>query len=235
MNKFTMLAVGEIDFSIFVVDSPYWHCLHDLVEAKDQHGIVSISELMRKNNKDLSYYETYLGPILEKSLVSILDCELNIVKIFNDKNDYCLDYYEMNDDYVNGYDYVLEDTIDLDRAKAYLDVNCSDDDLLAIIKDNYTIERSSAFYPNNAMTFVNIDEIEDQISGENYTGIPDSFIYLKGKFTESEVNEAFELSKASENGCLRGNSFMYRPDFSSIQLLINFDVIQDLLNKKKAA
>lgn len=140
-----------------------------------------------------------------------------------------LEYVSNNDDFINGYDYYLEKTIDLERAKRMLSCSTIDDEsLLGIIKDNYTIERASYYYPDNALTFVNIDEIEDQVSNISNEETDCIFTELTKDMSQGEIKEAGSRFDYT----LKGNCIYFQPDFSSIQLIVDYEVIQSEIDKK---
>ena len=147
----------------------------------------------------------------------------SLTKFLNECFHWKSEYINNNDDYIDGYAYYLEETIDLGKAKVNL--NCSnidDDSLLDIIKNNYEIVRASHNYPDNALTFVNIDEIVDQVSGISNNDTNCIFTELTKDMTDNEIEE----STAKCDFILSDDCIYFIPDFSSIQLVVDYDIIQ---------
>lgn len=154
--------------------------------------------------------------------------QLKLIEFLNDQYKCILEYVNENDDYINGYDYYLEQTIDLEKARTYLDCDNIDDDTLKdIILDNYTIERASHYYPDNALTYVNIDEIEDQVSGISNDETNCIFSDITRYLTDTEIKEATK----NLDFTLNGDCIYFISDFRSIQLVVDYDIIQSQINE----
>lgn len=151
-----------------------------------------------------------------------------LIEFFDNQLDWCKEYYNNNDDFVSGYEFVLLDTLDLGKAKALIYPNgehLNQANLVDICKNIGEIKRANSRLPDNALSFVNIDEIEVQISGISGEidgkNVNDMFGELTRNMTEEAVKEAFDASKASDDCTLSDDCLYYRWEYSSAQIVVD--------------
>lgn len=144
-----------------------------------------------------------------------------LLEFFNDQADW-LEYYETNEDFSEGYRDYLIDTIDYEKARLLIpDLVVSDYQIKEVVENIGTVQRSSSYYPKNALSYANIDEIEVQLSGLSDDSIEDLLYHYSNGLEETEISNFFRDSRLSENCILNGDFIYYRPNFDSIQLLVD--------------
>ena len=164
----------------------------------------------------------------------------DLIEFFNKQERWADHYYNNNNDYIDGYDHILFEKMDLSKARYFLSEfqnKCiNEDDLREILENTAIIERAGVFYDNHQLSFIPIYEEEIQLTGLSENGHACIYSDLTKNLTTQEIENAFELSDLSDSGVLRGEFVHWRPDFETIQLNVEEDEliegVNDLLRER---
>ena len=72
INEKTRLRLNTTE-NPFEDDSPAWHVFIDVAYSVNDNDEIVVGRMMEKYKARLSYYQCYLGELLEKNIVSIVD------------------------------------------------------------------------------------------------------------------------------------------------------------------
>jgi hypothetical protein len=219
----------------YPVDSREWQTMKDHKECSNKQGIADINNMCQLFETSIDYYQEGIDQLIVDGKCSYMPEDKRVKALgefLKEQEAWQLEYSSNNDDFIDGYDLYLFETVDLDKAKAGLNItNLTDHELKEIIENNHEISRENYMLPENALSFASIDEMEVQITGIYDDDFDCVFTGLTEGLKPIEVNAIAHIYL--DQSCLKDDCLYVRPNFSSIQLRVDFEVLQEKVYEKE--